>query len=174
MLAAGVAAAGLLSLERIFYVWVWNRPATFTEWCGACGFRDPVDALELAFVVFKLIQICVFLWWCHVAGGGPRWPGDGGSPATLAGVTLLIVGQYLNYSVFRSLGRIGVFYGARFGRSVPWCTTFPFSVLRHPQYVGAVLSIWGFFLLVAFPHPGWFVLPALESIYYALAASLER
>jgi len=58
-------------------------------------------------------------------------------------VSLLIVGQFLNYTVFHRLERGGVFYGARFGHAVPWCTDFPFSVLRHPQRG-----------LVPAPHPG--------------------
>ena len=43
-----------------------------------------------------------------------------------------------------------------------------------PQYVGTVLSIWGFFLVMRFPHDDWLVLPVLETIYYTLGARLER
>jgi hypothetical protein len=37
-----------------------------------------------------------------------------------------------------------------------------------------VLSIWGFFLLMRFPHGDWYVIPALESVYYLAGAYLER
>jgi methylene-fatty-acyl-phospholipid synthase len=159
----------LLSLERLFYRWVWHRPRRFEAWCGG---RDPVDALARAMIGFKVVQLGVFIAWCFpVAGSG--WA-HGGVAALLAGVLLIGVGQFLNVAVFRRLGRVGVFYGNRFGRPTLWCTGFPFSLLRHPQYVGASLSVWGFFLLFRFPHDDWFVLPAVETVYYALGAYLER
>jgi phosphatidyl-N-methylethanolamine N-methyltransferase len=67
-----------------------------------------------------------------------------------------------------------VFYGDKFGYEVCWCRKFPFSLLKHPQYVGALLSIWGFFLAMRFPHEDWYILPALETVYYSLGAYFER
>jgi methylene-fatty-acyl-phospholipid synthase len=93
----------------------------------------------------------------------------------MAGAALLvIVGQALNVSVFYRLGSEGVFYGRRFGRPVSWIRAFPFSWTDHPQYVGTVLTIWGVFLFMRFPNPDWIVLPALETVYYALGARFER
>jgi methylene-fatty-acyl-phospholipid synthase len=57
---------------------------------------------------------------------------------------------------------------------LPWCRAFPFSVLQHPQYVGTVLSIWGFFLVMRFPHDDWYLLPIVETVYYALGAYFEQ
>ena len=54
------------------------------------------------------------------------------------------------------------------------CQAFPFSWLRHPQYVGTVLTIWGLFLTVRFPHDDWYVLPVLETVYYAVEAYFEQ
>ena len=43
-----------------------------------------------------------------------------------------------------AIGNAGVYYGWKLGRPVPWCTSFPFNAgLRHPQYVGVVLTILG-------------------------------
>ncbi len=92
---------------------------------------------------------------------------------TLGGA-LIVTGQVLNVSVFYRLGEVGVFYGNRFGYQIPWCNEFPFSLLKHPQYVGTLLSIWGFFLAMRFPHPDWCVLPMLETAYYSLGAYLEQ
>ena len=91
-----------------------------------------------------------------------------------AGLVLILAGQVLNFSVFYRLGKIGAYYGVRFGHEVPWCRDFPFSLLKHPQYIGAVMSIWGFFLVMRFPHGDWFGLPALETVYYALGAYCEQ
>jgi len=104
------------------------------------------------------------------------WPTPPGQvPAILAlGLILLLAGQVLNAGVFVRLGQVGVFYGRKFGYPVTWCSGFPFSLCADPQYVGAVLSIWGFFLIARFPHDDWFILPVLETVYYILGARLER
>ena len=73
-----------------------------------------------------------------------------------------------------SLGRIGVLYGNKLGYRVHWSDKLPFSVFDHPQYAGALLSIWGFFFVMRFPHEHWWMLPALETVYYAIGARLER
>jgi methylene-fatty-acyl-phospholipid synthase len=87
---------------------------------------------------------------------------------------LIVLGQVLNLSVFFRLGKLGVFYGNRFGYPVLWCRRFPFSWFKHPQYTGALLSIWGFFLVMRFPHDDWYLLPALETVYYVVGAHFER
>ena len=172
--AALALAALLLSLERLFYLWVWNWPQRFAAWCDRVVEGTPVDVLEKACGLFKLLQASVFLGWCLFLGPELTWPGSGGLVAVLAGGSLVLLGQFLNYSVFRRLGRTGVFYGNRFGHHVQWCREFPFSVLKHPQYVGALLSIWGVFLLIRFPRNDWFLLPTLETLYYTAGALLER
>lgn len=168
-------AAVLLAVERVSYVWIWHRPERFRAavraWGGASF--DPIDALEWMFRGFKLIQLAVFLGWALWFDGG-RLVLHGTQPIPcLVAVLLGTLGQALNLGVFLRIGRAGVFYGVRFGHAVPWCTKFPFSVVDHPQYIGTVLSIWGFFLLLRFPEPDWFVLPLLESFYYALGAHFE-
>ena len=77
-------------------------------------------------------------------------------------------------SVLYRLGKVGVFYGNKFGHAIPWCRAFPFSLLKHPQYVGAVLTIWGFFLVMRFPHDDWYLLPTLETVYYVLGTYFEQ
>jgi len=53
------------------------------------------------------------------------------------------------------------------------CREFPFSLLSYPQYVGTMLTIWGVFLALRSPHADWYVLPAVETVYYAAATWLE-
>ena len=99
----------------------------------------------------------------------------GDDPRGLAlGAAPIGAGQCLNFAVFHRSGAVGVFYGSRFGRAVPWVCGFPFSVLAHPQYVGAVAAIWGLFLATRFPHPDWIAFSLLETIYYAVGARLGR
>lgn len=167
--------AVLLSLERVAYVWIARSPERFNALCaGACAgaATDPVVVVRRLFYLFKGVQIGVFVWWCLVWGDGAIRV-DATAGVVALGALIVIVGQALNVAVFFRLGN-AVFYGAEFGRPVPWITGFPFSIVRHPQYVGTVLSIWGAFAILRSPHADWWLLPALETVYYAIGAHFER
>ena len=56
-------------------------------------------------------------------------------------ITMAIVGQVLNMSVYHKLGLTGVYYGNRFGLATPWVTSFPFNVVDNPQYTGCILTL---------------------------------
>ena len=172
-----VCAAALLSLERICYLWVWRAPYRFRALCAATSVAwigGPVNLLRLFFFFFKILQCAVFFTWCFIYGDGVLMPANGNAWLLGLGALMIALGQGLNASVFYRLGKAGVFYGNKFGYKIPWSRKFPFSCLRHPQYLGALLSIWGFFLVMRFPHDDWYVLPALETAYYALGAYFER
>jgi phosphatidylserine decarboxylase len=163
-------SAVALSIERVAYVAIWRRPDAFRALCVRARLGAPVVALQRLFYAFKALQALVFAAWIAHHGGLAA----SGSGALALGASLLVLGQMLNVAVFHRLGRIGVFYGARFGHAVPWVRAFPFSVFAHPQYVGTVASIWGLFLATRFPHGDWIALPLLETLYYAIGARLER
>jgi methylene-fatty-acyl-phospholipid synthase len=170
-------AAILLSLERVCYIWIWRKPESFVTVCRRrllTGLGGPVSVLRLMFYLFKAIQIGVFGWWCYSYGNGAILPPTATGSWVVLGLMLISVGQLLNLSVFHRLGPAGVFYGNRFGYEVPWRTGFPFSMMNHPQYVGTVLTIWGAFLILRFPHPDWYALPALETAYYVIGARFEH
>ena len=172
-----LAAAAALSLERVTYAWIWYRSNRFRAWCQRPGLADlggPVASLRILFYIFKAVQIGVFAAWFYAFGTGVVWPPDAPTPAVMLGVVLCGCGQLLNWSVFHRLGTVGVFYGDRFGYHVARCTAFPFSMTAHPQYLGAVMSIWGLFLIMRFPHPDWYAVPAVETAYYLVAARLEQ
>ena len=69
---------------------------------------------------------------------------------TVTAAALIIAGQLLNYSIYKAIGKDGVYYGFKLGKSVPWSSAFPFSAgFRHPQYVGSLTSQLGVLLLLA-------------------------
>lgn len=174
IMTALLIAAVLLSIERLTYIWIWHRPEAFRACCDhplVAG--EPVDVLQKLFYGFKAIQFAVFGGWCIVFADGTSLLPSGGPLAIAVGVSLLLVGQTLNFSVFHRLGKVGVFYGNRLGHEVAWQEGFPFSIIRHPQYVGALMSVWGFFLIMRFPHEDWIALPLLQTVYYALGAHYE-
>lgn len=174
---AFLLAAILLSFERLCYIWAWHLPESFQSFCArhaATVLGEPVAALQKLFYCFKGLQLAVFIGWCYLHGGA-SWSSLSISPLALRiGGVALLIGQILNFSVFYRLGKVGVFYGNKFGYEIPWRREFPFSLLKHPQYVGSVLSIWGFFLIMRFPHVDWYALPILETVYYALGIHFEQ
>src|SRR5262249_36220966 len=123
---------------------------------------------------FKTLQLAVFFGWCYLYGEGTIIALGEPAPWMAIGGALIAFGQVLNVGVFVRLGKIGVFYGNRLGYHIQWCKSFPFSLVPHPQYVGAVLSIWGFFMTTRFPHDDWFMLPLLQTGYYVAGAYLEQ
>ena len=168
-----LTAAILLSFERIAYILVWRRPEAFRALCERVGLGPPVLALRRLFYLFKAIQGVVFLGWCCYFGASSYSLIDLRPIPFAVGAMLIALGQTFNFGVFYRLGTVGVFYGNRFGHEVEWCHQFPFSILDHPQYVGALLSIWGFFIAMRYPVGDWYLLPVLETVYYAMGALLE-
>jgi len=170
-------AAVLLSLERLCYVYIARCPDAFRAWCSrpaVASVGSPVEVVQKLFYSFKGLQFAVFFGWCAVYGYAAPLPLSGCLVPLGVGVACMVTGQMLNCSVFYRLGQVGVFYGNRLGYDVPWCRAFPFSLLKHPQYIGTVLSIWGFFLIMRFPHHDWYLIPVLETAYYALGAYFEQ
>lgn len=177
LFGAALLAAVLLSFERIAYFLISRYPDAWRELCrrpGLVALGGPVDTLHKLFYGFKVLQMAVFLGWCSVFGDALiPWP-NAAAAVWVAGGILLGIGAALNVSVFYRLGGTGVFYGKELGHDVPWIHGFPFSLLKHPQYAGTLALIWGFFLLMRFPHGDWFVVPAIETVYYAVGAYYER
>lgn len=172
-----LVAALFLSIERICYAWIWRFPDIFCRVCALPWMQflgGPVEVIRKLFLGFKGIQLSVFFGWCYFYGNGSLNPLTSDLAWLSIGAFLIIIGQLLNLSVFVQLGAVGVFYGNKFGYYVPWREEFPFSLFHHPQYVGTVLSIWGFFLAMRFPNEDWYVLPMLETGYYLLGAYFEE
>jgi len=172
-----VLSSLLLGIERVGYWWVWNHPNRFAaavrRWAQLSS-GDPVFALRRMFFGFKAIQITVLVGWCMLFGGSLLPLPTAPTTALVGGVVLLLLGQVLNLSVMWRLGNEGVFYGNRFGRPIEWQTGFPFSLLPHPQYLGALLSVWGFMLIMRYPNPDWIALPLISTAWYAWGTQVER
>jgi len=171
-----LVSAILLSFERITYFLVSRYPERWYRLCQRpplAVFDGPVNALHKLFYGFKAIQGAVFLYWWMLLGDTwmPLPTAEG--IALIAGLLLIAAGVFLNAAVFSRLGRTGVFYGAEIGYELPWITGFPFSMMRHPQYLGALLCIWGLFVVMRFPNGDWFYLPLMETAFYAWGAYNE-
>ena len=95
-------------------------------------------------------------------------------PAWAAALALGAAGQALNVGIFRAIGHAGVYYGFKLGHSVPWVDGFPFNVVRHPQYVGSVLSVWAAVALLWTQAPsGLALLAAYWTTLYVITGWME-
>jgi len=170
-----VVAGALLALERACYVWIGRWPQSFSAWVArpsVASLGDPVAVVEKLFYGFKILQLAVFVGWCYLHDPSlmPTAPPTVVGPA----VVLFLAAQSLVMIGFYRLGRVTVFFGDRLGYEAPWCSAFPFSVLPHPQYLGAVLSIWAFFAVMRYPHADWYLIPVIETVYYVAGTALEE
>jgi len=97
------------------------------------------------------------------------------------GTSFAIIGQFLNYSVYKTLGTDGVYYGLEYGK-VKYKEkkiVFPYSVLSAPQYTGAIISLIGVFLMWGIRKnykidKYFFILMAWPMLLYALMIKVEK
>jgi len=119
---------------------------------------------------FKVVQVAVFGSWYYLHFGFNLPPAQPSPQVALVSLVVFAVGQILNLSVWYQIGKDGVCYGVKYGRTIPWCTSFPYNVLSHPQYTGAILTVWGIFGLLAQSAPNdWFAIPIIETALYILS-----
>lgn len=147
----------LLASPFLFYTVLWFVPSL---WVSVIGSAQPSDTMAQVAHVLKLVQGYVLYSLCkdHYLMPG-QWIEELGQTTVICSVFLLVLGQYLNVSVYNALGTNGVYYGVRFGIDVPWCDDFPYNVswLKHPQYVGSIMSVIAAIPLIQLPLT-WYVL----------------
>jgi len=175
-----------VSLPHVFYLWLWRSPA---RWLARCRHRrlDPSFSMARWALGFKAVQAGAFICWVvtreqtqarMIAELQARVARrDAGLALSIA---LLSIGQVLNGSCFRALGVEGIYYGIKFGKKIPWCTSWPYGgalSIPHPQYVGCVLTIWAMILALCTPQHydrGALGLGAFWSILYVFSAIVEQ
>ncbi len=138
----GLACAGSF-LEHAIYSFVWLAPVNFRKYMARKV--DPIPRLHTYLTICKCIQAGGALAYLHPHVKMP----DFASPVTLAALAAIGCGQFLNFSVYKAIGKTGVYYGNKFGISIPWCTDFPYNTpMPHPQYLGATMSYFGLYFLL--------------------------
>lgn len=162
-----------LVFERLVYTFVWLAPQQFQNLFKT---QNPVDTVVSLFYTSKVLQFGGLLMW-YVYTAPPANMLEITPFQWVTGTQLILFGQLLNYSVFAAIGKNGVFYGNKFGKSIPWCTGFPFSVFTaHPQYYGAVSTMFGVIVLLtteAHANAGIFALGVFQAILYFYMALVE-
>lgn len=114
-----------------FYSYLWWNPQKFVDIACTDG-ADPSHRMQQVSSVLKTLQIITLL---STASFESHWFPPWWS------ILLFIGGQYLNVRAYQLLGEAGIYYGTRFGKTIPWCKEFPYGTIRDPQYVGSVMSL---------------------------------
>ena len=132
-LPADIASAGSpaqrtalrLAAGYVFYTVLWLVPAPWCALSRGLGF-DPSQLMAYCAHGFKALQFYTIYELCK---DDMIMPGDWvemlDETVVIICVFLVLLGQMLNTAVYQQLGTRGVYYGVRFGHTVPWCTEFP-------------------------------------------------
>ncbi|CAK0786537.1 hypothetical protein CVIRNUC_009750 [Coccomyxa viridis] len=163
-----------ITAPHLLYAFVWFLPALWRQ-----VFSKPVRAFQTSATVLKVLQVVILLRWYSVKSQHEGLKGLNLMKVPMGqwGAFFLCVflGQVLNIAVYRVLGEKGVYYGSRLGKKVAWHKEFPFNLVSHPQYVGAVLTITGFSALVYGQAPqGAMTLAGYWASLYAVTALQEQ
>ncbi|CAD7966877.1 unnamed protein product [Amoebophrya sp. A120] len=85
---------------------------------------------------------------------------------------LITFGIWLQSHVYAKLGRDGVYYGFKFGKSIPWVSDFPFDTFRHPQYTGAYSICLGVYIILG-PSIPVFLIGTAQAWGYIFTSHME-
>ncbi|KAJ6704972.1 PHOSPHATIDYLETHANOLAMINE N-METHYLTRANSFERASE [Salix purpurea] len=160
------AAVGVL-LPFPYYYWLWTNPQAWVNLCGKD--KDPSKVMAYVSHFLKLLQFISLFSVSTLSWPPPLyfWPLFGfgqflnfsliAIPLVLFMLNLMLISGYLYRDtrypeVYQLLGEAGTYYGVRFGKNVPWVTEFPFGVIRDPQYVGSVMSLFACLSWVPFHY----------------------
>ena len=139
----------VLTIPHAFYAFIWIYP---NKWMSISKkyykYGDSIDLMAYCVFIIKGIQfIGLFLWTFIIDSSNFEFKNMSIFQFIIA-IPMIIFGQSLNIGIHKAIGKNGVYYGCRLGKTIPWVNGFPFTIVRHPQYVGVVLCIWAAIILV--------------------------
>ena len=124
----------IVTLPHLLYMWVLTQPRSTIAVARLFG-AEPVDWFASVALVLNAAQLAAV--GSHAVSSGHYSPSSVLSQLTLPRVALGAVmwaaGLVLKISIFTAIGKRGVYYGTKFGHSIPWIDGFPFSVTGAPS-----------------------------------------
>ncbi|CAD7955480.1 unnamed protein product [Amoebophrya sp. A25] len=137
----------MLTIFFQFFTHLFIYPAGWvyaSKWHALFG-EGSVAAMCLLVTIQKTIIPLLLLQYIQVPNIGAYTDNFAVIAASyVVGAGLISFGVWLQSHVYAKLGRDGVYYGFKFGKSIPWVSDFPFDTFRHPQYTGAFSIYLGF------------------------------
>lgn len=120
----------VLALPHLWYMWVLLHPSS-TKRTAKLFKMEPVEwfsGIAVALNCAQLAAVLAFLvtsrrFSASVLAG--LW---GSQPWRAVALPLFAGGLVFKVSIFQAIGKKGVYYGAKFGHTIPWVHGFPFSV----------------------------------------------
>eukprot|EP00457_Paulinella_chromatophora_P019574 gb/GEZN01021288.1/.p1 GENE.gb/GEZN01021288.1/~~gb/GEZN01021288.1/.p1 ORF type:complete len:198 (+),score=3.89 gb/GEZN01021288.1/:50-643(+) len=169
-----IALMCLIASPHVLYAFVWIYPEVFISYIHSVTTAQPLDVFARMGISLKFVEFFALLLWAWDLGIPLNFKKASATQKCTA-VIYFSVGQLLNIWTYQSLGRDGVYYGARLGRPVPWVNGFPFSTLSHPQYIGCSLSAWGVaaIMVPATNRQEWNDLACIATLCYVITACIE-
>lgn len=179
-----------LSSPHVYYYIIWTNPKLWISFCPKYNLGRPVKVYAYWAHAIKAQQSICLAWWfldainytfptsfsevsehisSHIASMNVI--------RLILSIDLMILGQVFNVGVYQTIGESGVYYGIKFGEPVPWVFGFPFSVIGHPQYRGATITIWGILLFIATEvavAKGLYAIGCVWATYYYLSGYVEE
>ena len=135
----------ITTASHIFYALIWLFPRKYTQLTDLFNLHTLNFTKSICFLQ-KIIQI-ILLAILNYNNLIPFL-----TNINTLNILFILIGQILNFMVYYRLGSKGVYYGNRLGYPIKWVTLFPFNVLRHPQYIGCVLTLIGLYPLLDFTY----------------------
>merc|ERR1712216_939345 len=136
----------VVAIPHVWYVRLWRAPQHWKSRCAKKGL-DPSKEMARYAMCLKAAQFVAFILWVSSVTSIKRLVQHIKHMLThvdngifLPALALLLVGQALNLGSFRAIKVEGIYYGVKFGKPIPWCSTWPYGGLvsvPHPQYVGS-------------------------------------
>lgn len=120
----------VLALPHLWYMWVLLHPSS-TKRTAKLFKMEPVEWFSGIAVALNCAQIAAVLAFLITSRRfsasvlASLWAAQ---PWRAVALPLFAGGLVFKVSIFQAIGKKGVYYGAKFGHTIPWVHGFPFSV----------------------------------------------
>lgn len=123
----------IVSLPHLLYLWVLTHSKS-TIAVAKIFHSEPVDWFANVALFLNVLQIGSIVLWAVPSG---RFTGSSlyeniTALRLVLGIAMWGVGLVFKTTIFKAIGKRGVYYGSKFGHQIPWVDGFPFSVTGAP------------------------------------------
>ena len=129
-------------LNLLFYTFIWFNPQQFIKISEYFGYL-PYKLMYNISYVFYILTIIPFIINYIIPNFNQIF-----NKLFSYGILLIIIGQFLNIYVYNKLGINGVYYGSKLGEKIIWIDDYIFNYIKHPQYIGCIMTVLGISLLI--------------------------
>lgn len=156
----------------MLYPYIWYYPQHYMKFVA--GDRGVEFYRDFVFVQKMAICALTAVWWFDQDLFQDTLATTNGKMLYALAIAMIALGTHLNHQIYEKIGAVGVYYGFKLGRHVPWVTGYPFNVWRHPQYFGAWCIFAGYGIMVNYNHPAIWITTIFQAWAYAVTGIMEE